>query len=117
MADYLYLFRGGNETRGKSSPEAMQEHMMKWKIWMDKLAAQGKLMSGLPLQDEGKVISGSAKQLLDGPYMEGKEMVGGYLIVSADTLDEAAEMSKECPIFEHEGSVEIRELASMTMHD
>lgn len=117
MADFLYLFRGGVEARGKSSPEAMQEHMMKWKVWMDKLAAQGKLLGGLPLHDEGKVVSGGAKQLLDGPYMEGKEMVGGYLIVKADTLEEAAEMSKDCPIFEHDGSVEVRQLASMEMHD
>ena len=52
----------------------------------------------------------------DGPFMEGKEMVGGYLICKADSLEEAVEISKGCPILEYEsGIVEVREIQELKM--
>mgnify|MGYP001954960674 CR=1 FL=1 len=44
---------------------------------------------------------------------EGKEVVGGYLIVKANDLAHAVELSKGCPIYEHEGTTEVRELMEM----
>lgn len=48
-----------------------------------------------------------------GPYIEGKEVVGGYLIVKANDLKEAADLAKECPIYEHDGITEVREIMPM----
>jgi hypothetical protein len=50
----------------------------------------------------------SRKVITDGPFAEGKEVVGGYFLVRAETLEQAAEMAKDCPIFESGGSVEVR---------
>ncbi len=113
MKDYLYLFRGGDARESSQSPEAMQSHMEKWMVWMKGLGEAGTLVGGQPLQNEGKVVTEAAQVITDGPFAEGKEIVGGYLIVKADDLEGAAKLSSECPIFEYGGSVEVREIAAM----
>ncbi len=115
MTKYLYLFRGGDARRAQQSPEEMQAHMQKWGVWMNGLAEKGILDSGLPLGNDGKVVAKDGKTVTDGPFAEGAEIVGGYLIVNADSLDKATDISKDCPIFEHEGTVEVREIMSMDM--
>ena len=112
MAEYLLLFRGGDSARTEEqqSPEKWQAHMQKWMQWMGELTAQGKFVGAQPLKMAGRVVAGSKKVVTDGPFVEGKEMVGGYLICRAESLDEAVEISKGCPVLEHEGLVEIREI-------
>lgn len=115
MSNFLFLFRGGDARRLEQSPEEMQDHMQKWGAWMGGLKEEGKLVDGLPLSKEGKVVQQGGELITDGPFAEGAEVVGGYLIVTADDLDGAVEISKQCPIFEHEGNVEVREIMSMNM--
>lgn len=112
MKEFLYLFRGGEAGRidPQQSPEQWQQHMMKWKAWMDTLTQQGKMTGGQPLTTSGNVLAGKNKKLTDGPFMEGKEIVGGYLLVKANDLAEATELAKGCPIFENDGNVEVREI-------
>jgi len=74
-----------------------------------------RVLSFPPLAPDGSVIDGSKKAVTDGPFTEGKEIVGGYLIIKANDHAEAVNLSKDCPVLEHEGSVEVRELLSMTM--
>jgi hypothetical protein len=105
MKEFMYIFRGGERI---GSPEAMQQHMQKWMKWMGELAQKGSFVAGQPLEMEGVTLSGSARVKTDGPFAEGKELVGGYLIVKAKDIADAVELSKECPIFEHEGTVEVR---------
>jgi hypothetical protein len=114
MTKFLYLFRGGDAARTQQSPEEMQAHMEIWKNWMGSLAGSGQLVDGLPLGKDGKVVKAGAT-ITDGPFAEGNEIVGGYLIVNAADLGAAVEISKGCPIFEHNGTVEVREIMSMDM--
>jgi len=97
-------------TAMRESPENYQKHLMKWKAWMDALGKQGKYIGGQPLSGGGTVISGSRKVVTDGPYIEGKEIVGGYIVVRAGDLNEAIRLSSDCPIFEADGVVEVREI-------
>jgi len=113
MSKYLYLFRGGDAGRAAESPETMEQHMELWKNWMGGLAGNGQLVDGLPLAQGGKVVEKAGDSITDGPFAEGNEIVGGYLIVNAGDISEAVEISKGCPIFEHEGTVEVREIMSM----
>jgi hypothetical protein len=115
MEDFLYIFRGGDARDASQSPELMQQHMQKWMKWMEELGKNGRLVGGEPLHMEGAVVKGGGKVITDGPYAEGKELVGGYLIVKASNLKEAAELSKECPIFEYDGTVEVRPIQKMEM--
>jgi hypothetical protein len=113
MEKFIFLFRGGMDQN--LSNEAMQASMQKWNTWMGELGKKGLLLAGEPLEAPGKVLSGTKKTLTDGPFAEAKEVVGGYLVVNAATLDQATEIAKGCPIFEAGGSVEIRQVRKMEM--
>jgi hypothetical protein len=114
MAKFMYLFRGGDGRMADLSPEQVQAHMGRWGAYMQRLSTEGHLGQGLPLKGEGKVVGGMGKVITDGPFAEGKEIVGGYLMVAAADLAEAVELSKACPIFEFDGSsVEVREIVEM----
>ena len=63
----------------------------------------------------GKLVSGANKTVTDGPYTEGKEVVGGFFIINANSLDEAAEIAKGCPDFEQGGSVQVRQVMKIEM--
>ena len=111
MAEFLLLFRGGfnADDRAALSPEQMQANMQKWNAWMGGLAKEGKMLGAQPLQAAGKTVRGKSKAIVDGPFAEGKEVIGGYLLCKADTIEEATEIGKGCPILEHDnGSVEVR---------
>lgn len=110
MKDYLYLFRGGN---AGTSPEERQKSMQRWGAWIEQLSKAGKSKGGFPLESGGKVVSGQNKLVTDGPFAESKEGVGGYLIVTANDLTDAVEISKGCPIFADGGVVEIRPIMPM----
>jgi hypothetical protein len=112
MKEYMLLFRGGLDFTS-ASPELLQQSMMKWMTWMDGLKADGTYLGGERLTHTGAVLSGPQKQLSDGPYAEGKEVVGGFIAIKANDLPHAIEIAKGCPIFEYDGSTEIQEIAKM----
>jgi len=64
---------------------------------------------------EGKMVKGKKPLITDGPFAEGKESVGGYIILKADSLKEASDLALGFPDFELEGSVEVREIIPMGM--
>jgi hypothetical protein len=114
MKDFMLVFRNSaksQEAFANQSPEQMQAEMALWNAWMGKLAGQNKLIDGQPLFPGGKVLHGTKKKLTDGPYVEGKDIVGGYLLIKADDYNEAVELSKDCPqLNSDDGTVEIREI-------
>jgi hypothetical protein len=115
MAEFMMLFRGGS-SRPTPTPEQSQAEIQQWAQWMGGLAEKGKMLGAQPLRSGGKTVSGTKMIVTDGPFMEGKEMVGGYLICKADSFDEATEIAKGCPILQLEdGNVEIREINQMMM--
>src|ERR1051325_5881047 len=109
MSNFMFLFRGGERP---TSPEGMQAQMQKWMDWISRLRADGKYVAGDPLKGEGKVLT-SRKIITDGAFAEGKEIVGGYFLIRAETLEEAAELARDCPIFEGGGSVEVRAIQTV----
>jgi hypothetical protein len=113
MANYLYIFRGGEAARSTLSPAQMQEHMQKWTAWMQALTKSGNFKAGEPLEPGGKTVSGRKRTVTDGPYAEAKDLVGGFLLVAAQGLDHAVELAQGCPIFEHDGTVEVRPVREM----
>jgi len=108
MAKFLFVYRRVADAANKMSPEEMQQHMQKWHAWIAEGLQQGWMLDrGNGLRQEGRVVN--AKQVvLDGPFVESKEIVGGFSIVQADTIEEAAELAKGCPALLTGGSVEVR---------
>ena len=106
MSQFIYLYRGAE--RGGSHEET-QERMQKWMAWFKQLTDQGHIKDiGQPLEHTGKVVKGKQKIVIDGPFAETKDVIGGYTLVEARDLDQAGELSKSCPIFEVGGAVEVR---------
>jgi hypothetical protein len=80
---------------------------------MGGIAAQNKLANpGNRLAFEGAVLQ-SPTVITDGPYAETKEIISGYIIVKTDTLADAIEIAKGCPVFKAGGSVEVRSIIQM----
>ena len=113
MADYLFLFRGGMQHESGRSPAELQASMQKWLGWIGGIGKKGQLKGGQPLENGGKVIAGKQRVMTDGPFAEAKDIVGGYLVVTAKDLAEAYEIAKGCPAPDEGGSVEVRGLAPM----
>src|SRR5262245_19729541 len=97
------------------SPEEMQQMLQKWQTWIGEGLRQGWMLeAGDGLKKEGRVVN-AKKVVSDGPFIEVKEMIGGFSIVRAETLDDAAELAKGCPVFLRGGSVEVRPLQGYNM--
>lgn len=113
MKEFLMIFRN-DKPAGSSMPSAeqMQAIMQDWQNWIGGIAAQGKFVSTNRLYSEGKSIFADGA-VIDGPYAEVKEMIGGYLIATADSLEEAVEMAKSCPNLKYGGKVEVRSVMSI----
>ena len=109
--DYLLLFRGGANPEDMS-PEQMKATMNNWMTWMKGLRKRKQMTAGQPLEDGGKLLSG-AKGRKVVPLRDPPDLIGGYLIIKAKNLAEAAKIAKGCPIFNNGGSVELRSIEKM----
>lgn len=113
MAKYLFVYRGGNDAEAKMTPDEMQQQMQKWGTWIREALQQGWMVDpGDALTPEGRVVN-AKKVVTDGPFVESKEIVGGYSIVQADNIDAAAQFAKGCPGLLAGGKVEVRALAGL----
>ena len=116
MNEFLLVFRRDAAADGSAqqpSPEQMQAMMKPWQDWLGSLAAQNKLVAaGNRLASEGRVVKAGGV-ITNGPYVETKEAIGGYTIIRAASIDEAAELSKDCPITMVGGNVEVRTIVGM----
>ena len=109
MQDFMFIFRGGSDAASLSAEE-MQNHMQKWFQWVNDLRGKNIYVAGEALTPTGKTISGKKALVTDGPFAESKELVGGFFVVKAASLDEAVEIAKGYPDFIFNGAVEVREV-------
>lgn len=107
MEDFMFIFIGGEDKIQALSPEEMQQHMGQWMAWVEAMSERGEYKGGHPLKPEGKGISGRDKIVTDGPFAELKELVGGYMLISAANIDKAVAIAKDCPVFQFDGQVEV----------
>ena len=113
MEKFMLIFHGANSN--DLSPQQMESQMGKWMAWVDKLNAEGRYVSGEPLLPGGKLLTAQNKKGTDGPYTEGKEVVGGFFIINAGSMEEAVSISQEYPDFDFGGSVQVRQVMKMEM--
>ena len=95
-----------------ASPEQMQIWMKQTMDWIGSIAAQNKFSggNGLPFDDSRVVRHNNI--VTNGPFGEIKETIGGYIIVKADSVDEAVEFAKGSPVIQGEvNTVEVRKIA------
>lgn len=118
MSEFVYLFRAteADQREAIGTPERAQRSLQTWLAWIRELEANGHLKDpGQPLERSGKVVRGRQKAVTDGPYVETKELVLGFIIIEARDLAEAVELSTRCPIVESGGCVEIRPVMTLPL--
>ncbi len=104
------IFMGPDYGELGLSPEQIQERMGKWFAWSEKMGAKGIIKSGEALHAPAKRVSGPERVVSDGPFVESKELIGGYYVIQANSADEVVEIAQDFPDYELGGSVEIREV-------
>lgn len=109
-SQYLMLFRGTNWHRELSIQE-IQEIMGRTNAWFDRLGREGKSKAAQPLEAEGRTISYKNGSIADGPFSESKESIGGYLLLEADSFEEAMEVARTNPMIPYGLTVEVRPVA------
>jgi hypothetical protein len=109
MNRFVFVFRGGAVVQKELAPAELGAHLQKWMTWLTELQKKGQAeASGPRLQLSGKTVRGTAKAVTDGPFAEAKDLVTGMLVINAATLEAATEIAQGCPIYEYDGSVEVR---------
>lgn len=88
--------------------------MTRWNAWYDGLAAEGKAVEGQPLElDSTRLVSGSGgERVVDGPFAEAKEAIGGYVKLMVGSLDEATEIAQQHPGLEYGLEIEVRQMTA-----
>lgn len=108
MKEFMMIFIGGDYS--ELSPENIQERMGKWNAWMEDLRKQELFLDGRALQGKSTRVQGEDQVVTDGPFVETKELVSGYIVVKARDLEHATSLSNAYPDYDLEGAVEIREI-------
>lgn len=111
MNEYALIMR--HEDGGKvASPEQMEAWMKQTMDWIGGIAAQNKFVSGTGLPFADARVVNHNKVVTNGPFGDIKETLGGFIVVKAESADEAAEFAKGCPVLQGEGNtVEVRQIA------
>jgi len=113
MKDFLLIFKTDYSTIQQRSETEAQATMKKWMDWLGGIAAQNKLIDrGNRLADSGRIVK-SNDIVINGPYTDIKESIGGYSLIKAENYEDAVAMAKGCPVLIMGGNVEVREIISM----
>jgi hypothetical protein len=109
LPQFLLLFRAPLDDEPEPSPEEMEGIFAEWFAWSERVGAEGKYHGGNPLEETGKVIRGeTGETVTDGPFVESKEVLCGYFLISATDMDDALRIARGCPGLPSGMSVEVR---------
>jgi hypothetical protein len=113
MGQFILLLHENPASFADVSPEEIQRVIGEYSAWREALEKRGRLLGANKLADEGgKSLSAGDGQVrvVDGPYAEAKEVVGGYFLIQAADYSEAVEISTGCPHLRYGGRIELREI-------
>jgi hypothetical protein len=108
MKNYIAIFREPDGRQGAHTEQEVAAHRENWSKWFAEWGAKGKLAGGSGLTLTGRIIKNG--HATEGIYQVGTEIVGGFLLLKADDLDEATAIAASCPIYEFDGYAEVREM-------
>lgn len=114
MKEFALIFRvSGKPADVQLTPAQMQDRMTSWTNWKGGIAARNQLANGgSRLGVKGSKTVKADRSVTDGPYAEVKEFINGYIIVKTNSLEEAVEIAKDCPMLDGGGKVEVRPLVT-----
>ena len=106
---FLLLLHQPNSGTAGPTPEELEKIMARFGVWMQGLSARGMVVGTNGLENTGAILRGPrGASMTDGPFSEAKEIVGGYVLIRAENLQEAIEAARECPGLDYRMAVEVR---------
>jgi hypothetical protein len=110
MNQFLIIVRGSDHS--VASPEEMQKRMGLFGEWVQKVL-DGRYVSGAPLEEaDARLLKSRTEVVTDGPFIESKEMISGYFVIQSKDMDEAVELTKQCPLL-GQFQLEVRKMKPM----
>lgn len=106
-SEYLVISRG--QWDKDAAPEAIQEAIETFYGWIEDKIAKGQMRGGSRLKREGATVS-REQVVIDGPFGEAKELIGGYWFIIAGSLEEASRLAAENPCMQLGLFYEVRPL-------
>lgn len=110
QSPYLLLIRNATWYKGLP-PEEIQRVLHRFTVWVEQLLDEGRIKVAHPLTQEGKIVAGRTL-ITDAPLAESKEAIAGYLIIQADSLQEAVEIAQDAPCLDYGQTLEVRAIAT-----
>lgn len=113
MPSYLLALYDDPASFAEFTPEEMQACIAEYTAWASSLEERGLLVASDKLRDgSGRVMrrNGDDVRVIDGPYSETNEVLGGFFVVRADDYDQAVALARECPHLTYGGTIELREI-------
>lgn len=107
MQHFMFLIREDIAKVKEMTEEQMEDDIREYTRWVEDLAKSGHFISGDPLESTGRYLT-KDKVLTDGPFMESKEAITGYILLRAATMEEAVSLAQSCPVFQTGGAMEVR---------
>lgn len=110
MTKYMLLL-GGADLDKRSSNAALAPKMFEhFSKWLNSIKESGRFLESHKLNDQtGARLTVRGGQVVEGPFMETKEAVGGVFMIQAESLEEAIAIARKCPTLElQNGFVEVR---------
>ena len=114
---YLLMFHT-NEWWKELGREEIEKYIAQNHAWIEQLMSTGKAKGGQALARKGAIVSGkNGRSIMDGPFAESKEVIGGYLLLDVATFEEAVAIAKTAPMIAHGTSIEVRPLTDVGPSD
>jgi hypothetical protein len=115
MSEFVFLYRSTPEQQREAmgTPAQAQRSLESYRAWIRTLEQGGHLAAhGQPLDPSGRVVK-AERMVTDGPYVEAKDLVLGFIVIEAADIDQAVELAHGCPIVQGGGSIEIRPVVQL----
>lgn len=99
MKEFVLLIKGYE--MHLISEEERNRRMQEYAVWMQEMVAKNRYVTGQSLEPEGYLLKNRDTVITDGPFLEPKEVIGGFVAIKATDINEAAEIAKNCPLLKY----------------
>ena len=112
MARYLLMIGGADVDKRSGNPEIRPQLIERFMDWIREMQEREQFVESHKLYDQtGRRLTVRGGEVIDGPFIESKDAVGGLIVVEAASLDDATDIARACPVFElQNGYVEVRSI-------
>jgi hypothetical protein len=109
MAKFMLVLGGTDLDKRSGNPAFHGPILQRYIAWVQKLTGDGTMLGSYKLHDQiGTRLTVRGGEVVDGPFVETKEAIGGFFIIEAPSLEQATAIARGCPVFAQNGWLEVR---------